>query len=386
MKSILNELTLGVLFACTAASLGGCGKEVEIEGSGSGLTSATPGTPLPSASCEIPKHWRFTQPDTVENRAVDLLFVVDTSSSLREERARLAATVPAFLEALDARTDYRIGVMLGHGGASAYSGRLYAPAGTPKVLSAAAMSPDAIRAALATTLAQEVADADEANGEMLLYSFNRALQSDRYAEARALGFFRPDAALSVVFISDENDVCFQPQLNGFTAFPDYVPSTRGFETTAFNRYCVDRAGTPLITADRVLSAARARKGENPLSFGAIAHVDPGRVPNAAGSEDAIGHGFLELVRGTPAGLMLELADVAYTAGLARLGTIVRTSLNLKSVFALDNTSGVRPESVRVLVDRALVAARYDKATGTVELAPEQAGHAGSTIEVSGCMD
>lgn len=371
--------TLLIFFTAFLAT--GCGKDVTLGDLGlpnsGGSNPATPDSVTASCGADRMMHWQFVQPQPTTDRSVDLLFVVDTSSSLGQERAKIAEMTASFVNALHPATDYRIGVMLAHGGASSYSGRLYAGPGQPKVLNSQNHSASYIQSSLKTILSTPVADTDEADGEMMFYSFHKSLSSSsRLAEARALGFFRTGVALSVIFISDENDVCFRPELNGFTLFPDYVPSQRNVEVTAFGKYCSQ------ITIDSVLAEARRIQKEMPLSFAAVAHIDRSKVVRT--SEDAIGHGLIELVKKSLNGVLLDISDQDYSAGLAQLGNIVRTSLELQTVFKLTKAPQLVPGSLQVRVDGKTVAANYESTATTVHLSAAEAGSAGSLVNVSAC--
>jgi hypothetical protein len=211
---------------------------------------------------------------------------------------------------------------------------------------------------------------------MLFYSLGKALTPSRLAEARALGFFRPEAALSVIFVSDENDGCFMPDDHGYLAFPHYVPSRGGAERIAYRRYCGGVTGASLA------SSLRRLKGEKPVLFGTITHVDPARVPRE--TEDAVGHGQLELVQSSPDGVAIDLAETTYSPGLAKLGDVVSTSLKLRTVFTLTGADGIKKRFIRVSVDGAPVVSSYDEATFTVQVQASDAGRAGSLVEIVGC--
>lgn len=223
------------------AAIPACGKSVELGEVGS-FTFTDP--PL-ACGAEQTVRWNFEQPQPVYNRSVDLLFVVDSSASLNEERKRLATDLPAFVQALAPEMDYRIAVMLAHGPSSPHSGRLYSPAGVPKVLSSKSLSASQIQSYLSRTLGQSVADVDQANGEMMMDSLMRSLESGRYAELQAQGFYREGAALSIVFVTDENDICYPPELLGYTGFPHYVRSYRNSERVAYDAYCTARTTAAL---------------------------------------------------------------------------------------------------------------------------------------------
>jgi hypothetical protein len=369
MKIDFWNLALALLTGFVASS---CGKSVQI-GSPIYRHEDSPNMTAPSCSSQ---QWRFTQPSDKFDRAVDLLFVVDTSNSLADKRARLASTIPAFLTQLPTDSDLRIGVMLGHGGASKYSGRLFAASGLPLVLSSKTLSIQAMQQKLQSTLSLAPRDADEANGEALLYSLNRSFDPMYSAPIRTQGFYRDNSTLAVVFITDENDVCYSPQLHGFTAFPDFSPSVGNWEAVAFSRYC---AG---ISPESMLDRAKDFKPDHRISWAGITHVDPAKVPR--GSEEAIGHGINELVQSAPDGMLIEITSSSYSDGLAKLGSAVRIQQNLDVSFYLDGDIPIDPKTIRAEVDGKIVYAQFDPVRRIVDLRPASAGSSGSSIEIMAC--
>jgi hypothetical protein len=359
-------------------------REAPVVGPGGGGTDPTPlpsGVPTlpPARVCNERKSWSFEQPELSVNRSVDLLFVVDSSSSMREERQKLAEAIPHFVEKISPLADLRAAVMLAHGGASPRSGRLFSPRGVPKVLDASRLTRSDFKAHLEATLRAVPQDRDFANGEMGMYSFMRSMKGWRRWWIQRQGFYRPDAALAVVFVTDENDACFRPQEHGPLDFPNFVASQRGWEDRAYQRYCRG------VTPDRVLQRARRLKKNGRLTVAGIVHTDATQVPAREGSEDAIGHGILELVQETVDGVAFDITQATYEQGLVRLADAVESRLELELEFALEGAGAIDPETVEVYVDERRVTARFDERLGRVEIAAADAGRAGSRIQVLGCL-
>ena len=284
---------------CLSLPFPGCGKSVDLSAlanalepggagpsngngtnSSAGVTSGAGGNPIANAT------------------SVDILFVVDTSCPMDVYDLQLAGLLPAFLRQLKPQSDFRFAVMLGHGGASPYSGRLFSGddsgPNTPPVLSPAHLSLEDMEIGLEKRLIGPPKDLDEANGQALLYSLNRSLQPDRLAEIRSQGFYRNTAALAVIFMTNRSDLCYPPNLHGYSQFPDYVPLRGRDEKIAYLKYCVNPATrTPTITPASLYTSLTALQGQNPLALGGIIHVDPKLVPD--NHYDSIGHGVLELV-------------------------------------------------------------------------------------------
>ena len=392
MLSIPKSLIVPFMVLLVGVSIvTGCGKSVQLgEKAAPDPLPVLPPTvtqPILKSCAEADrKHWSFVQPGPTETRRVDLLFVVDTSSSLEGERDQIAASIPSFVSKLKLGSDLRIAVMLAHGGASPLSGRLYSNFGAAKVIDALTLPINEVKTILGNNLRKVTKDEDEANGELLMYSLKRSLEPDRVAEIQAQGFYRPDAALSVVFVTDENDGCFSPKDHGFTTFPDYKPSVGGLEETAYKRYC----GLPLeVTGDYyewMDQALRAFKGKMPVHLGAITHVDPSKVPFTPTNEDSLGHGVIELIAKDPGGVLMDIADTSYDSGLEQLGDVVsQGQVNLFTHFQLSGGPLIWEASLLATVDAVKVSPKYNALDSSVDLLLSEAGRSGSQVDVSACL-
>jgi hypothetical protein len=163
----------------------------------SGLT-VTLDLQLEVTASSVPIVERFTAPQAVS--AVDILFVVDNSGSMQDDQQQLADNFAAFFaDALTGSNDFRVGVtttdVLSIDGAA---GRL--------VGDVAVLSPSTFN--LATEFAANVLVGTEGSGtELGLEAMRLALDP-----SRNVGFVRSTAALSVVFVSDEEDSGGDPLL------------------------------------------------------------------------------------------------------------------------------------------------------------------------------
>jgi hypothetical protein len=396
----MNAKRMALALAIAAGLLGvSCGKSVNVSASDpikqinsgdddGGGPGDGHGAPLSCAPEQL-REWIFKQPEGGSERVVDILFVVDTSPSMDDEACKIAATIPAFISRLAPGTDYRIAVMLAHGNSSPFSGRLYRGfrGNAPTVLRSSQMSVPQIQAALKQRLldANQQIDHDEANGEAGMYSLVHGTSRDYLKKSQALGFFRPGAALSVVFLEDENDLCYRPELNGYSKFPDYVPSRGGLEEQAYDWYCKRPGQGPGSYPSYLYSRLVKLKGGRPVSLGGIVHVNPAKVPKGDKIEDAIGHGIIELTHKSSNGVLIDIADDSYESGLAELGNVVQTTLELATRFNLSGTEELDAGSVRVSVDSRAVASQFDADARAVEIALADAGHGGSTVEVAACV-
>lgn len=228
--------------------------------------------PLPSgapgigSSCYID---RFQQPTQNISRSVDILFVADTSGSMGDNRRKVADGIFSLIEELPADADYRIGVMLAHGSTSPNSGLLWrlpqsqgSVPGNPYVLDSEQLNANNLRGRL-RALMSAARDHNQEQGEMGLYSFMKSLKSSKFAENQARGFYRPEAVLAVVFISDENDIC--------AVYPNSANGMSGMTSAEAQIRARDCAAG--ITAASAIDAARAAKGSQSVTFGSIIHQE-----------------------------------------------------------------------------------------------------------------
>lgn len=160
-------------------------------------------------------------------RQVDVLLVVDNSGSMVEEQAKLADNFESFIESfVDADVDYHIGVTTTDINNVASAGHLRETDQGTRFISQG--TEDA-----ATQFAQLVNVGTEGSGleaglEAARMSLSEPLRSDPEGNG---GFYRPEAALSVVIFSDENDLSplgvedylnFFAGLKGVAAYRDHT--------------------------------------------------------------------------------------------------------------------------------------------------------------------
>lgn len=198
--------------------------------------------PVPSEGPVTPPPTHTCQPTTIERRKtdkLDILFVVDSSDSLKSERTRIVSQMNNFIKSLDPKTDYQIGVVLAHApGDREYPcvykdkngnenkrkcdfarahisqnkmGQLYTTGkGDPAVLKYSEIrNTSKLINMLEKKMANPPEDYSPAQGELGLYNTYRIMTEDNLKQAMvAQGMFRQDAVLAVFFISDEQDICY----------------------------------------------------------------------------------------------------------------------------------------------------------------------------------
>ncbi len=419
------------------------------QGAGRDHTGCVPGNSDPRIvrTC---REDRFTQAEARVSRKIDLLFVTDTSASLSQERRDIARGIDSFVAALPSDSDLRVAVMLGHSSRSIWSGALFRTRSVGPVLDLGSHGLGRVRSGLETLLSSGPSDWYGDGGEELLYSVARGIQGAPLEMARSQGFFRPDAALAVIFVTDENDIC--------AAYPEgviRVGDRDGLELPAYQRDCRG------ITHERVLADLRALQAERPLFVGGIGYINPDTVP--MGAENEVAYGIVELVAAAR-GKMVDLAGPGaerFSAGLGEIGELVQREVSLQHEFVLsglpgsqgggredvrrgggqgrgrghndddhrdcdhsdrehdeddeseaehreDNEdegdhrdddrsddsqvqlrgslAGIDPESVRVFVDGLQVPHELDFENGVVRIALEHAGDAGSIVDIEYCSE
>ncbi len=198
---------------------------------------------LPPPSRPTEKEARsYTQTSEPITNMLDVLFVMDTSNSLDEERAAIANNMNRFIEKVEqisqrhgyrGQLDYQMAVLLAHGpntaltgksGSSAY-GNLFVhreeSSVTNPVLKSSEMNVNQISQTLLKRFngngnLTSIRDRSNTQGEAGLLSLEQFLRSQINAST---GFPRANAALMIVFVSDENDVCYD-----YKAANDYFAS------------------------------------------------------------------------------------------------------------------------------------------------------------------
>jgi hypothetical protein len=323
----------------------------------------------------------FYQPAEQILHSVDILFIADTSGSMAPKRVKVAEALYAFAGALPAGTDYRIGVILAHGSNDPNSGRLYtSSAGIPKVLDSSSMSQLTIQ----NNLKQIMLDAPDYNneqGEMGSYALTKALSASRLAESRSLGFFRTDAALAVVTISDENDICAvypNPIPSEFTLTGQAYPAMPGMVGSEYSIRQRDCAGG--ISSASVVNAIKAVQGTRPFVIGGVIHTDLNYYQ--AGTQDNYGWGYAQTIADQH-GVQVDISSGDYSSGLSSLGALTTTKIQLLSEFELGHQN-VLVSSIQATVDGAPAQFEYNAAQNEVHLF--DLGNPRSRVDVQYCLN
>ncbi len=331
---------------------------------------------LPNRVCTIDK---FTQQGGGEQqiKKVDILFVMDHSGSMKDDWERVATNIQSLVKELPSETSVRYAVLLADVGS--WKGKLYAPAGYSAVLDNSKYNTSQISTLLFGMFNKGMEVSDSGSGEASFHSLYHAVTTKAVANQK-LGFFRPDAALSVIFMSDEHEIGFpfpEPQAPGLPPRCD-----ASFED-GIKRDYYDKKG---INLEVTFNAMKQLKGDMPVKTHAFVNITKEDLftRNSKNSKclyDSLGYGYMEMVEKTKGVLFSIQADKA--DGLARCGKVIRESLELQHEFPLSKPADkVDPATVLATVDGALVTHEYRVALNSVYL--ENAGSQNSHIEVRHC--
>lgn len=381
MKLLLNKYLKHSFFSALALSaLVACGQSVDSkpmtspESTANTLAEDLTSTKKPvygSRKCvkQPPTNDQTCYTDTFQqpvdtSRAVDILFVLQTSAPLDPEKAEILADLNSFIANLPEGGDYNIAVMLAHGSTSTSSGVLFKADTEPAVLRTATMTDAQIQSALTAKFTNATPDADSGGGEEGLYSLFRGITTPALlADSQAAGFFRPAAALGVVFISDRRDIC--------AVVPPGVPAeTDPLKIAARIRDCEG------LTAAGLTNRLKLLKGQLPVIASGLIYTSN---PASGISTGEIGYGYTEVINLT-SGVAIDLATGDIPAGLSAIANLAGGVMVPQNSFTLTQT-GVDPASIKVQVNGQDAAFQFSGNVVTVQ----QSIPGGAVITINYCL-
>lgn len=363
---------------------------------------------------------------TPMTQKLDVVFILDTSKSMRDEHEKISREMSDFIAKLSPEVSIRIGVMLAHGPGTGAKGvkvgyLFYRGSELPVIDSEDVLrevkrdsrlvmqlqqqgiqgidlekhqrqqAAARISEIMKVRLANLPNDRSKAQGEAGLLNLYKALTgaAEKAALKRA-GILRDDAALLVVFAADEQDMCFdysQPSLvTGKIHAGSYdKPIDETTEKAAFasNEICgrVTQDGQRL-TPKHVFDAVKSAKGEMPIIITGIHYLDEER-PDANdqhAGDNEMGHGYLDLIK-LANGRAVNLKTEDFGNVLAEIGTFSNAKMKFeKNSFEIPGNVDPKrfePKSVGVIiktadgtqhpVDGANVETRNNEKTGRPEI-------------------
>lgn len=195
----------------------------------------------------------FTQ-GSDEDTVVDLLWIIDNSGTMSEEQQRLTQSLGGLMVLLvGTLADYRLGIITTDVDDPAQRGRLQ---GDPPVLGPG--TDDLPGAFVANAHVGVQGSRDERGFEALRLAVTEALDDGSNA-----GFFRPDARLHAVVVSDEDDHSDGSVEEQLSALSVDVPDAASFVVHAIVGDLPDGCLAPEAVADagpRYLEASRRTEG------------------------------------------------------------------------------------------------------------------------------
>lgn len=363
------QKSLLILTLLMSATLIGCN---DGGGAGAALDDAFVTDPKSSGSsqnglCYVDQY----APDEASiNRKLDIIIIPDTSGSIKEERSAIAQGFDFFINTLPDEVDYRIGVMLGHSDHTGWSGNLYQKNTEPVVLDSELHPIEDILIDLDLKMKNPKTDNKSDGGEMGLYSLNKGL-SENLAAIQAEGLLREDAALAIIFVADEQDICWEYPDGG-----EGVVDPQRKEVSAKNKYCKDTEGNIIITPESVLNLVKEVNGDKPLVMGAVIYNNAATIPSKG--ENEIGWGYKEIVE-LSGGITVDMASGDYGNGLQNLGTIATASVKPENLFNI-KTARLDLDSVKVTVDGSDVGYSYLSETNQIQLDNERSPFSVARVE------
>jgi hypothetical protein len=320
----------------------------------------------------------FRQPEAPSVNKIDVLFVMDNSESMNRHWQLMANKIDRLIKEFPKESDIRFAVILGT--IEKYSGRLYAAPGVPLVLDGTKLSSAQVSSHLRKTFAAATEYTDLTGaGEALFYSLYAAAGANAKTIQKQ-GFFRPDAALQLMMMSDDAEIGFK--------YPSRQPWNLPPKCN-YNHHESVRKSHYLprgINTDTTFQLLRRLKGDRPLAASAFVNItkEDILVDNRLDAEcifDSPGYGYFDLVK--KSGGVLYSIHRDRGEGLARAAKTLRARLNLVYDFKLSKPADkVDPATIEARVDGKASVHAYNSLTNMVTL--ENAGRAGSEIAIRHC--
>jgi len=265
---------------------------------------------------------------------IDILFVVDTSASLKDELSKIVSEMGEFIKNLRSGVDYQIAVLPAHGIQGPYSGQIYGEV----IKFGGEQGQRGVTFQLVQTMNKlfsddAAKDKGVALGEAGMLSLYRSVtpeaRSGRRTYNQRLGFYREDAALAVVFVSDENDVCYRYKAG---EKPNVDSQNNKYENMALEKDCKFTDGQ-VFKPKHLMDALQILKGEvMPVILTGIVYTS-NNIPKTSGKyykENEMGRGYLDVIE--PGGAH-NLADKNFGKALAKLGKLSQFRIDFPNRFA-----------------------------------------------------
>lgn len=316
---------------------------------------------------------------------LDILFVVDTSASMKEERQEIARQMVNFIAELSPDVEYHVAVMLGHGpnskkarvgeifdgGSKVHGGVIlqdsilsgkrqsvarYNPRASTEEIEVLARKETAqlVASTLAEIMAKVPNDDSEVQGEAGLLNLYTAVTDSRMLqEMKSKEFWRDTAAKSVIFVADENDVCFDYEAESKRAGQTVEARAKTVdksdkykrdpvEIASFDKICRTAAHGRQLTPE-IVHEAVVRSSAMPIAFSGILYLDnksfSGKTDKYA-KDNEMGRGYLEVIS-LGVGKAADLSKADFGKSLAKIGDFTNFKMKYDHVFPMSNVKNVR---------------------------------------------
>ncbi len=320
----------------------------------------------------------FTQGPQQASSKVDIVFVLNSTSSQEAAIPNTINGISHFLSQLPSNSDLKISVLPSHSPRSqATSGYVFGY--NNKVVldqSSATLQSDLLATLSHLPGASVGGEGTEEEGLAALWT---SLEQKHLDRNRSLGIFRPDAGLVVVFIANEADICGEPSTD---------PNTDGDYADSMKTFALDCV-SPAINSNAVLAALKNLQGSRPLLVTSVIFADKNQ--RASGGEREYGWGYAETVMAANGCLVatnctaiidMNSSPDVIGAGLSQIGSLLKQKLNYQSTFTL-NQKVSDPSCIRVNVDGQSSSFEFDPLANAVHV--DNPGQVGSKISIRYCI-
>lgn len=310
----------------------------------------------------------WIQHATLANPKVDLLFVIDTSQSMIEEIAAVKNALESFAQTqIDRGIDLCAAVLK----AEAFSGQdgkitsAINDKSQYKVVCLKNLSKFNFLYYLGENLSVPLVSS---LGEAGLYAFKESFSNPTiFKQNKSYGFFRDDATLAVLFISDENDISTSPtptnpnlscfkfnylfSPNGPSTYEDTSTCAESNVRATFYSKLNPQTGVyELIWGPQeVLSAALKFQGSLPFYAGVVGYQYSPSFVESSQNQIAYGYNeFVTLAGGDHVDMSLVFNSKTFKEAFVNFGKQIATTASLQTTF--DLSAPACEKTIRIFVD------------------------------------
>lgn len=320
---------------------------------------------------------------------LDLLFVMDTSASMNDKKEAISNGLVQFVSRLPADSDINLGLLLAHG-ESEWAGKLYRKGAEPAVLRSVELSPVELSEQFFYKLTETPFEAGS-SGEFSLGALKLLLSDREHKEAAiAQGFLREDAALVVVFVSDENDICtFADELLYQLCFSCSANSEWQWGQLGGGGFCYDSQDKAFVQYENYFDEMKNSTPNLSLSMAGIIYTGINPVPII--SQTSIGYGIREIVEAS-GGFLIDLGNPRgepvsppnsnrISNAMGDFGDYARQIVeSAGQTFQLPESQNILAPSISIMVNNQDIGFTYDAIKKQVTLSRPALGGAQIIIE------